>query len=603
MKQRAKSNHTGVLVALADSGWGGVYGVASDEANCLHRLYKAGLAPGDALVLPQAWVERALANGAIKLDAVGRYSLAFADDFVAHLGLPLHWSRLMIQPLDVPLPRAAPQTMTKGDYAAIGQALAGAWTAQHQHALTGSQKVRLHVLLTPVAAGMQSGLALLQSGYATDLACVDGQADTTITVARIVSKAARTGGQLAQRLQQLFAGVRRCLGEGEWALRWADDGKQCTVMHLSQWRTGDALPLQRQPDVYVPVLAEALPPAPAHLSLDLLNEAARALTLPNARSITGIGRVLLQCSSSGLEINHSLLADWLALNGLPAQWLKQWFKNAEVPEAGAAQRPIWPTKRLLLAARRQANSISVTTTLTNNTTPPPERLEAIVQTYRQLLETQLNGLVAEWLLRCIISASNPKQSEAPAQQWALTAYAKPYAQDLTELQALALPHRTALAQQQLPADAAFKKRWIRFYRRYGHRGTNVLDLSVPRLREQPDDLLDLLATAQPAASGASAKTDSESTSLLPLQWLAPRWARQRVLQLDTALQALEQHRHWLLKIAEQLVRQHQLPTPEAIWQLDLTALRALLAKPNATETSTTQRNYRLHAMRERVSDN
>ncbi|CAJ0807277.1 Prodigiosin synthesizing transferase PigC [Ralstonia psammae] len=136
--------------------------------------------------------------------------------------------------------------------------------------------------------------------------------------------------------------------------------------------------------------------------------------------------------------------------------------------------------------------------------------------------------------------------------------------------------------QQLPAHSPFRQHFSTFLERYGHRAIEESYVRHPRWREQPDYLLDLvvglIGSDARAVRQRQQAASERAWGRLPF-WLRPmvrgmlksavRDSNQREAARSALVAYLEALRIGLLKLADRLVDEEGLDTPEDIFNLTL----------------------------------
>jgi hypothetical protein len=565
------------------------------EARLLRQALRGRLPLPEAYILPQAWLQRALANGAVKQDADGKYAIAFADDFVAQLQLPASLQLLQVCALDVPITEGVHAGMlSRSDAAGLAEAMCRAWhhqfvVAQNNHALP-----RQDLLFTKFVEWKAAGVAVLQSGYAHDAITVldvENNLKQPLDLQRL-RKGEKPFKHLTpwqQRLQILLAGVRRVLGDGDWTLRWGDDGTRCVLLQIAVGATA-AWTVSRKLDAYVPILQDALPAQPSMLTLHLLAAACNATNVPGRWLHSRADRPAVRISAEGLEVNTTLLHDALYLQQLPQAWLPEPLQqtNMETKQVriGMGRFVTEPLGKLWRAPLHTAATVAHFERICAGATPTAtEVVPALQDAYNRLVQAQLELYCAATMCAQLSQRLGGGKTE-PASVTGTNDLPADVLHDLQVGQALVRNKaaiREALEQEQLPTDAVFKEWWIRFFQKHGHRARFELDIAAPRLRDAPKAVFDLLL--KDALPDAANPTRNITAGLRwPLAAYVRLLHRHQARVQAAAMVATEKLRHALLAHAAQWVRQHQLGAVEAVCALTPAQLQAL-AETKTTRTT------------------
>jgi len=130
----------------------------------------------------------------------------------------------------------------------------------------------------------------------------------------------------------------------------------------------------------------------------------------------------------------------------------------------------------------------------------------------------------------------------------------------------------ALRAGHLPDDETFCDEWDEYLDTYGHRADLEIDLAVPRLYECPEKLMRAIVEYQP-------RVHRRCTLARGLWFPLGVFAEQAVLRRERFLYysafGLARLRKQFLHLAEQAVERGQLTEAEAIWQMDINALKQL----------------------------
>lgn len=133
--------------------------------------------------------------------------------------------------------------------------------------------------------------------------------------------------------------------------------------------------------------------------------------------------------------------------------------------------------------------------------------------------------------------------------------------------------QATFARGDVPTDPHFRARWAAYLAKHGHRGIYESDIARPRYREDPTPLLASLAS--PAYTRQTQRPSLRGLLLRPFWLPTARLIHAREELRYTAMIAFERVRADLLTLATDATATGQLPSPDAIWSLDVDELRAL----------------------------
>lgn len=469
-------------------------------------------------------------------------------------------------------------------------ALANALSDVADSATTSDIEVaRTDVLVMRMVAATRAGVAFTQRDHEDDLVDhVAGLADamvagrdagerTSLPKLRPLERGPR-GWQ--GRLQRLLRDVRRELGEHDWDIEWADDGRTCWLVQVRPITA----PVFRDEALTLANHREILPDLPSRLTTSVIADAAPELfgywrgfdrSLPAERHFTEViaGRPV---------INLSLLTDTMRILGLPTRFVTDSMGGASDVAVGfAPARLLRKAPNLILLGADQLRAVGngrrAARRIAAAAADPGDDLSTAVETFRQVyidlitgmfaLTTAISGPLAILDRLGVAGVLHTRQRTAGTRVIA----------DLAPLRDL-VRSRPDLADRirsgDVPSDdPAFARSWERYLALHGHRGIYESDLARPRYREDPAPLLDALLHARdlpgPAAMPRRARL------VWPLWRQASRAITAREDLRSDAMRVFERLRRHLLDLADEAVGRGDLPDRDAIWDLTVDELRAL----------------------------
>ncbi len=452
-----------------------------------------------------------------------------------------------------------------------------------------TEVARTDVLVLRMVAATRAGVAFTQRDHEDDLIDhVAGLADgltagretgdrTTLPKLRPLERGQRGW---RGRLQGLLRDVRRELGEHDWDIEWADDGRCCWLVQVRPITA----PVARDEALTLANHREILPDLPSRFTTSMVADAAPELfgywrgfdrSLPADRHFTEVvaGRPV---------INLSLLTDTMRILGLPTRFVTDSMGGSSDVAVGAAPARLLRKAPNLVALgldqlRAVGNGRRAARRITHLAADPGDDLPAAVETFRQVyidlitgmfaLTTAISGPLAVLDRLGLAGILHTRQRTAGTRIIA----------DLAPLRDL-VRSRPELAERlrcgDLPTDdPAFARSWERYLALHGHRGIYESDLARPRYREDPAPLLDALLHARDLPTPAAVPL--RARLVWPLWRQASRAMAAREDLRSDAMRVFERLRRHLLQLADEAVESGRLADRDAIWDLTIDELRAL----------------------------
>ncbi len=564
-----------------------------------------------AVVVPhEAW-EAALAEGFVAESEDGRVTVTHTSALIDLLSLPDLGARVAVRSafssedtsssslagffvscLDVNA--AAPSEM--------GQALADVWASARR--IGGVQ--RRDVLVMTMVDATHAGVAFLEADYEDDLVdYTTGLADRLVSgevagerfaLGRLLAgerKIIATRAQgvpevldpppFARRLARLLRAVRRRLGDENWDVEWADDGRRCWLVQVRPITA----PPKRSEVLSGANLREILPDVPSPFTVDSFvrtmrhgwNSWYRGLdpTLPE-------GRDLVVALHGRVWFNLSLLVDHNRHLGVPTKLVTEGVGGWDGFQVG--WRPLRVARKARVLRRHARGQMRVRRTIqdaqtrvleiASSATSAPtlaaciealEQIDAIGFTAATQAASSLATPVA-FLRRAGTLDEHSAGGRSPGTRMYLdlAALGNQVADDAES--------RAALAIGTVPDNTDFAAAWQTWLSQYGHRGQWESDLATPRFAEHPGPILETLALGGYVPNPAP-KRSLRGLLTLPVWWQARRSIAAREGLRDSGAQAYALIRCQLLTFAEHAVASALLPDVGAIWLMSFEELREL----------------------------
>ena len=588
--------------------------------------------PAAVVVLHEAW-EAARASGFVTESADGRVTVTNAPALVRFLALPDLGPRVAVRSAfsseDTSSASLAGYFVSRlevnaASAAETAQALADVWGSAH--AVTAVR--RRDVLVMTMVDAAHAGVAFLEADYEDDLVeYTTGLADRLVAgevagerfgLGRLLPGerkiiATRAEGvpealdppPFARRLARLLRAVRRRLGDHNWDVEWADDGRRCWLVQVRPI----TVPPERSEVLSGANLREILPDVPSPFAVDEFvrmmrqgwNSWYRALdpTLPE-------GRDLVLALHGRLWFNLSLLVDHNRHLGIPTTMTTDGIGGWTGFQVG--WRPVRLVRKRQVLRRHARAQLRVRRT--------------IQDAQARVLEIAGAATTAPTFSACIDALEQIDAIGVPAATQAAAALSAPVAflrragtldehsaggrspgtrmyLDLAALGRRAAHDpqaRAALANGTVPTDAAFARDWQAWLDEYGHRGQWETDLATPRFREEPGPILETLALGG-YAPNPPPKRSLRGLLTLPLWWQARRSIAAREGFRNSGAQAYAVVRGRLLALGERAVASALIPDTDAIWLMSFDELRALDLGRAPSETALETRRAELEAAR------
>jgi pyruvate,water dikinase len=471
-----------------------------------------------------------------------------------------------------------------GRPAALAAGLAGVWASVYRR----PRGFRRDVIAHQMVRARVEGVAWAEEAYEDDLV----QAADSVTqglAARPVARELRLlprlrrgerpteGDPVLSRVQGLVRAVRRVFGPGDWTVEWADDGQRTWLLQIGPTRN----PPTRTERFTAASHRDLLPAVPSRLMTSLIGSCASGLFEHYRRFDPGLpsGRPLLEIVDGRPLLNLTLLTDMVRRWGLPTRLVTGSIGGVPEREFGLSlprlvrHAPV--LGRLGVAQLRSVRSArDAEKEILERTNSPPTRLgEALDELCR------VYGILAREMLSLTGAMSAPlallRRAGVLAQLargWSSTA--TEMRQSLESLRAQ-VAERPALLESlrrgEVPDDPVFSSAFEAWLERFGHRGFYVSDIARPRYREAPGPVLRSLAA--PVTQPPPPRRSISALLLRPLAWPTVKALRARESLRSAAMVGFERLRRVLLARARDLVKDDVLPTPEALFDLDVDEVR------------------------------
>jgi rifampicin phosphotransferase len=591
----------------ADDGRLAALGVGN-KAALLSRFQRH--VPAAVVVPHEAW-SAALAAGLVADGGDGRVRVADARGLMELLALPDLGPRVAVRSAfsseDTSSASAAGLFVSRlavnaGSPVEMAAALADVWASADRR--EGVR--RRDVLVMAMVDAVHAGVAFLEADYEDDLVehtagladrLVSGEvAGERFALGRLLAGerkiiATRAEGvpdlldapPFAGRLARLLRAVRRSLGDHDWDVEWADDGRACWLVQVRPITA----PPRRSEVLSGANLREILPDVPSPFTVDSFvrmmrngwNTWYRGLdpTLP-------AGRDLVVALHGRVWFNLSLVVDHNRHLGIPTKLVTDGVGGWTGFQVG--WRPVRIAKKAPVLLRHARGQLRVRRTIQHaqarvleiaraaNDAPAfgaclaaLEAIDAVGFPAATQAAASLSGPVA--LLR---RAGTLDEHGAGGRSPGTRMYVDLGA--LGQTVANDPDARAALANGVVPVDPGFAAGWQAWLSRYGHRGQWESDLATPRFAEDPRPILETLALGG-YVPNLSPPRSIRGVLTLPVWWQARRSIAAREGFRDSGAQAYALIRRRLLALAEHAVAAGTLPDVGTIWLMSYEELRAL----------------------------
>jgi rifampicin phosphotransferase len=481
------------------------------------------------------------------------------------------------------------------DAGALGRAIEIVWdSAKNPDPTdTGSfvpdqPRIRRDIIIMEMVTAERSGVAFTEREYEDDLVnytsgTAEGllggtEAGESLNLPKLRGweKAAqpRNLPSWAARLQALLRDVRRWIGNRDWDIEWADDGKICWLVQLRPITR----PTRRDETFSIANHKEILPSLPSPFMTSVVESCAYDLygyyrefdpSLPQ-------GRPFLEIFYGRPYINLSLMAETMRHWGLPTRLVTDNIGGAADQNYGMNfGRVMVKTLRFNLPRQAFAQMISprrarlAVAQIQPHVDPSTSTLTAWIEEARRLYVALVRHMFA------LLAASGPIVSVL-AQAGVLAelnahhetvSTRKFRAQEAMRAYAAAHPEiRAVLHAGEVPDDKGFRALWGDYLREYGHRGPYESDLSRPRDAEQPGPLLRSLSNP-PLEPLSKPKPGLKALVLSPLWWQASRVIAAREQWRHEVMRGFAAVRAGLLQSAAPYVESGALPDIDHLWLL------------------------------------
>jgi rifampicin phosphotransferase len=479
------------------------------------------------------------------------------------------------------------------DRQALTSALASVWRS----AESTSSTFRRDVLLLQMVQARYAGVAFTEQEHEDDLVNVtDGIADRFV--------AGQVAGEqlllpklrpwesppgvpsllpdrpFAARLQQLLRDIRQVFGPGDWDVEWADDGACCWLIQLRPVTR----PTLRDEAFTLANHKEILPELPSRFMASLVEACADRLFANYRRFDRRLPahRPFIESFLGRPYINQSLLSEMMRLFGLPTRLVTDSIGGEAIRPAGANPARLLRNAPVLArmgvaqlssvgATRRRVREILL------HAEEPGTTFSECVETLAWLYTALVGGMMSltaamSGPLAALRSLGVLEEHSSRHRTVATAIF-----DDLAPLRTLVQADPRLLeivGRGDVPDDPRFQTLWQAYLKRHGHRGVFESDIARPRFREAPAPLLAAIAHAEGPRMDVPPRTPL-GTAALPLWWQSSRAMRARENLRSVAMVAFERVRTRLLALAQEAVTRGVLPTPDALWMLDVDEVRLL----------------------------
>lgn len=386
----------------------------------------------------------------------------------------------------------------------------------------------------------------------------------------------------AVRLQRLLRDIRRWLGNQDWDVEWADDGKVCWLVQLRPITR----PTVRDEAFSIANHKEILPHLPSPFMTSLVESCSLDLysyyrefdlSLPKSRPF-------LEVFHGRPYINLSLMAETMRHWGLPTRLVTDNIGGTADKHFGLnLRRLIDKTLHLTLLRQAVSQIFSVRSART---------AARAVEEKMNSLDASLAGQIeaGRWLytmlvrrMFALLAASGPivsllayagVLSELSARHMTISTEKFLEQDALRALVASSPGLKKPLGEGRIPEDGDFVERWTRYMERFGHRGTFESDLSRPRDSECPADLLQSL-TNPPLEPTPRQPLTLKARLLWPLWLQASRTIRARELWRHNVMRGFAIVREGLLREVKLFVDAGVIPDENHFWLLRIDEARRL----------------------------
>lgn len=489
------------------------------------------------------------------------------------------------------------------DFDALARAIEAVWASARTPDPTDTAsfvpdqpRIRRDIIIMEMVKAERSGVAFTEREYEDDLV------SHTAGTAEELLGGTETGESLslpklrgwektalprhlppwAARLQALLRDVRRWLGNRDWDIEWADDGKICWLVQLRPVTR----PTRRDETFSIANHKEILPGLPSPFMTSIVESCAYDLygyyrdfdpSLPQERPFIEIfhGRPY---------INLSLMAETMRHWGLPTRLVTDNIGGAADQDYRMNfGRMFVKTLRFNLPRQAFAQMISprrarvAVAQIQPRVDPSDRSLTVWIEEARRLYVILVRHMFA------LLAASGPIVSslahagvlaELNAHHETISTR-KFRAQDAMRAYAATHPEQHAMLEQgELPDDAGFRALWEAYLAEYGHRGPYESDLARPRDSEQPARLLRSLANP-PLDPPAKPRRGIKARLLSPLWWQAWRVISAREQWRHEVMRGFALVRAGLRQSAALYVETEALPDLDHLWLLRANEIRRL----------------------------
>jgi phosphohistidine swiveling domain-containing protein len=568
------------------------------KATLLDRAARAGLpVPPGVLVLDEAW-RFALERGLVRVARSGSRRPIHVPDpsLLVHLiGLPRFEVPLAIRAAfsteegtkETLAGKFVPGLFVDGRRpAAVAAGLAGVWAA----AFRRPRGFRRDVIVQKMVLARRAGTALTAREHEDDLVDVTETStdhppapcphrESFVLPKRRWGEGGTEGDPLAARLQEILRGVRRVIGEGDWVVEWADDGRETWIIQLRA-----ATPTPRNETFTTAGYREILPDLPSRLTTSLIASTAPDLFALYRRFDPRLPatRPLLEVVHGRPCLNLSLLTEMVRWWGLPTRLVTESIGGVASRDFGLrAGRLLRHLPVLFGLARAQLRSVASSAQaereILERTECPRLRLAEILEDLRWLytrLATEMLTLTAALSGPLVVLRRWGALAEL-IRGWRGTATRMLEGLARLGTRASGRPEiAVALERGDLPEDRDLRRELQEWLDRFGHHGAYATDIARPRYREAPELLLRSLIPP-PTPPREAPRPSWKATLLRPVSWQAERTLRARESLRSSALVGLERLRRALFARARLLVQDGVLPSPDALFRLDVEEVRRL----------------------------
>jgi len=475
-------------------------------------------------------------------------------------------------------------------------AIAAALVTVLQSAFKSEQRVRRDVLIMEMVEAVHAGVAFTECEHEDDLInyttgtaqdLVGGKVEgETMPLAKLRHFESVIPGETvpdwANRLQVILRQVRRWMGQRDWDVEWADDGKTCYLVQLRPVTR----PTRRDEAFTIANHKEILPELPSTLMTSVIASCAPDLFqyYRNFDASLPESRPFIEVFHGRPYINLSLMTEMMRVFGLPTRLVTDNIGGQENRPYGLnVGRMLRKTLSFTLPRFAFAQLLSVrsvqrrTRELLTRTESLPASFVGLVEELRWLytaLVTEMFSLTAAIgpMLLLLRQTGTLAQHSARQQTISTRMYT-----DLDPLRDYVLGQLDWLKQlraDELPNDRQLREMWNDYMADYAHRGIYESDIARPRYRDDPSPLLRSL-TGRGRERVPKPSRTLRGWLTLPIWWQAGRTMRAREQWRHDCMIGFDRVRRLLVQLAKREVQRGALPTVDHLWMLTVDEVKRL----------------------------